>query len=442
MTQTDGTDGEAAPPEAGRSAPLARRDRIVSLDVLRGTALLGILLLNIIVFAQPGAAIFDPRIDGADEGVDLAVFMGVEILFEGAFRAIFSMLFGAGLLVFVMKPDLAPGLARGLYYRRTLLLIGFGLVNAYLFVWWGDILYYYGVAGLLLYFFRNLSPRGLAAAGGAALLFLLLIHTAAHIGDRQMRALVEPVKALPAGAELTAEQREIMEEWRAYRESQYATPEALERELRARRSGYVENFRHTASVNVVNQTAGLALFGLWDALAMMLLGMALMKWRVLDASRSMRFYLGMAAAGLGVGLPLNAWETFTYVDSGFQGHWVTIARPTYDIGRLALALGYIGLVMALCKTGLLARLRAALADAGRMALTNYLAQSVICNFIFMGFGLGLFGMLARHQLYYVVLGVWLFQLAASSLWMRRFRFGPAEWLWRSLTYMKRQPMRL
>jgi uncharacterized protein len=117
-------------------------------------------------------------------------------------------------------------------------------------------------------------------------------------------------------------------------------------------------------------------------------------------------------------------------------------RPTYDIGRMGMAIGYIGLVMLICKSEILTLLRSALAAVGQMALTNYLSHSVICNFIFMGYGLGLVGQLNRYEIYYVVLGVWIFQLIVSPLWLRFFRFGPVEWLWRTLTYMQWQPMKI
>ena len=107
-----------------------------------------------------------------------------------------------------------------------------------------------------------------------------------------------------------------------------------------------------------------------------------------------------------------------------------------------MALGYIGLVMIICKLGILVWLRYALARVGQMALTNYLSQSLICNIIFMGFGFGLFAQLGRVEIYYVVFGVWVFQILFSIYWLKHYRFGPAEWLWRSLTYKKKQPLKI
>ena len=135
-------------------------------------------------------------------------------------------------------------------------------------------------------------------------------------------------------------------------------------------------------------------------------------------------------------------EVVTFIDGGFQTFMnVSPVRPTYDLGRLMMAMGYIGLVMTFCKLGWLLVLQRALAAVGQMALTNYLSHSIICNVIFMGFGFGLVGELRRFELYYVVFSIWAFQLVMSPIWLRYFRFGPVEWLWRSMTYQQWQPFR-
>lgn len=424
------------------AAPVSGRARIRSIDTLRGVALFGILLLNIIAFAFPFAAYSDPQVDGSTEGINLATFMVIDIFFEGSMRAIFSMLFGAGLLIFVAKPATDPALIKRLFYRRTWLLIGFGLFNAYILVWVGDILYAYGVAGLILYFFRNLSAKKLAACSLLIIAFLGVLHTGLHFNTKAQRLEVVAIESLPAGTVLSQEQEATMEQWDQFLVGQLASPELIREDLEMKRSGYVDNFVGTAGTNFFIQTVALVFNTLWDTLSMMLLGMAFMKWGLFDASRSLRFYSGLMLVGFGIGLPLNSWETLTFVNSGFEPYWSTINRPTYDIGRLSLALGYIGLVMMICKAGIFSAIRSALASVGQMALTNYLGQSIICNLVFLGFGLGLAGELERYQVYYVVFAVCLFQLIFSVLWLRRYRFGPAEWLWRSLTYRVRQPLRL
>lgn len=421
-------------------SPVGGKARIQSIDTLRGVALFGILIINILAFAQPFGSMVDPRVDGATAGLDLALFAGAEIFVEGGMRGLFSMLFGAGLLIFMNKPGAEPGAARALYYRRTGLLILFGLVNAYLLLWPGDILFTYGLAGLLLFVFRKLSPRGLLGWAVGILLLTTLMHTGLHASVRSLVGAVAEIEALGPGAELSEQQQGIVGAWESFLEDQGLTEASQAEEIEAKRSGYVDNFIYSGELSFFLQAVGVPVLLFWDALGMMLLGMALMKWRILDASRGLRFYVLLMLAGFGVGLPLNAWETLTFVDSGFAAHWQSLNRPTYDLGRLSLALGYIGLVMAVCRAGWLKKAQAVLARVGQMALTNYLMQTVLCNLVFLGVGLGQFGHWDRTQMYLFVAGVWLFQALFSVYWLRRYRFGPCEWLWRSLTYRRRQPM--
>ena len=421
--------------------PVAESQRIRSIDTLRGFALLGILLLNIIAFSGPIAAFFDPSADNEVSGLNLAVAMFVDIWGEGAFRAIFSMLFGAGLLIFLAKPVAEEGRLKSLYYRRTWLLVAFGLFNAYILLWFGDILYTYGVTGLVLYFFRNLSAHKLALCSTILFLFLALIHTSQYFYTKALYTDYREVVLLPEGNELSEAQKQSLENWDEFLQNQQTTPEQIVLEANARSEGYIENFIFTAPINIMFQTAIFLINGFWDAAAMMLLGMALMKWNVFDASRELSFYLKMMLFGFAIGLVINSWEEVVYLSSGFEPFLSATARPTYDLGRLGMALGYIGMVMTLCKLDVLPKVRHAFACVGQMALTNYLAQSVICNTIFLGFGFGMWGKMQRYEIYFVVIGIWIFQLLFSVAWLKKYRFGPAEWLWRSLTYRKRQPLR-
>ena len=421
--------------------PVTESQRIRSIDTLRGFALLGVLLLNIIAFSGPLATYYDPSANNGISGLNLATAMLVDIWAEGAFRAIFSMLFGAGLLIFFKKPSVDKEKLRALFYRRTWLLIGFGLINAYIFLWVGDILYAYGVTGLLLYFFKDLSAFKLALCSMALFVFLGLIHATSYFGTESIYADYQEVLGQPSGTELSEEQYQALENWDSYLEAQLASPEQIAIETSIRSKGYVENFIFTAQINIIFQTVIFLFSAFWDAAAMMLLGMALMKWNIFDASRDLSFYVIATIVGFGVGLFVNSWEMITYVSGGFEPFWAPTLRPTYDLGRLAMAAGYIGIVMICCKLKLFSGLLRALACVGQMALTNYLAQTIICNTIFLGFGFGLWGKLQRYELYLVVLVIWIFQIIYSVAWLERYRFGPAEWLWRSLTYRKRQPLR-
>lgn len=179
-------------------------------------------------------------------------------------------------------------------------------------------------------------------------------------------------------------------------------------------------------------------YSYFDTLSMMLIGMALFKWQVLQGKLRSGHYALMVLAGYGIGIPVNWIETKTYIDAGFSLTDYYNVQVTYDLGRLMMVVGHVGVIMLFCKSGALTRWRSSLAAVGRMALSNYLMHTLITTFVFVG--LAQFGKWERYQLYFLVIGIWIFQLVVSPLWLRRFYFGPVEWLWRSLTYWKSQPL--
>jgi uncharacterized protein len=424
------------------AGPVQARDRIASIDTLRGVALLGILIINIIAFGLVSHAFSNPIPDGALTGVNFWTYVSVDVLFEGSMRAIFAMLFGAGVILFTARGDSPAAVTSvaDLYYKRTILLILFGLLDAFLLLWTGDILYIYGVVGLFLFPLRNVRASRLLTAA----LVLLALGAATELfrfqdlTDMQTEA-AEAQALLADDQKLDDEQQEAIDAWQEELEWIRPKQEDLDEELAMRRSSYFEVLAGQASEVIEYQAVSVRSFMFWDAFITMVLGMALYKYRVFGAGRSYRFYTLMTLLGFAVGLPVNAWEVYRFAASNYD--IFSTIMPTYDVGRLGCAFGYIGLVMLFCKSGILSWLRVSLAAVGRMALTNYLAHSIICALIFSGVGFGLVGELQRYQLYYVVGGIWLVQLIVSPLWLRQYRFGPAEWLWRSLTYGTRQPMR-
>jgi uncharacterized protein len=424
------------------AGPVRADDRIASIDTLRGVALFGILIMNITAFGLVSYAYSNPIPDGALTGINFWTYVGVDVWFEGSMRAIFSMLFGAGVILFTARGDrpVAATALADLYYKRTILLILLGLVDAFLLLWPGDILYIYGVVGLFLFPLRKLSASRLLFA--ALLMLLLYAATEAYrfqrFADMQAEA-AEAQALLEDDWEIDAEQQEAIDGWQKELKWIRPTEQEIEKELTMRRSGYFSVLVGQASDVIEGQAVSARSYHFWDAFITMVLGMALYKYRVFDASRSRRFYTRMALLGFAVGLPVNAWEVYRFVASDYD--IFSTILPTYDLGRLGCAFGYVGLVMLFCKSRILRWLRTSLAAVGRMALTNYLAHSVLCALVFNGVGFGLVGELQRYQLYYWVAGIWLIQLAVSPLWLHYYRFGPVEWLWRSLTYGARQPMR-
>lgn len=420
-------------------APVAPGERVETIDVLRGFALQGILLLNILGFGLPFRAYMDPTVDGATEGLDFGVYFAVDLLAEGTMRALFSVLFGAG--VVILSGGATPKPA-GIYYRRQLLLLAFGLFDAFVLLWTGDILVLYALAGMVLYWVRNWSPKRLFVLAGVLFGYLLVFYAVMFLALTVLPEMAAAAQArIDAGA-AAAGDRALIAEW-ADLEAQFRPPpEVLAREALKFQGSYGEAFLANAVDVLTLWAAAYPLFLYWDALACMVLGMALYKTGVLTGSRRTRFYVVLAAVGFSVGLAVNGFELAMKTGSGFALPWVSGASVvTYDIGRVAMAFGFLSLVALGCARGWWASARRVLAAVGRMALTNYLLQSVFGLLIFHAVGLGLWNTLPRHQLYLVVLAEWLAVAVFSVWWLRRFRFGPMEWLWRALTYRSLPPMR-
>ena len=415
-----------------KTVPVQPDDRIASIDVLRGVVVLGILFINIWGFGLPSVAFSNPTLLHEFTNADTAMYWLAWVGFEGSQRAIFSMLFGAGIVLLTSRlaSDERAQSATSIYYRRNVLLLCFGLVDCYLLLWYGDILFIYGLVGLFLYFARNAAPWKLLTAAGVIFVVMALWNFGLGVLLEETQDLIEPAKEKLERGETLTDMEQTAIDLNELSPGYQPSPQEIEEAIQSRSNGYFAALGPNATLGF-EMSIVLGILSLWwDAAAMMLVGMALFKLRVFDASRSVKTYLMMTILGLAVGLSVNAWET---ADSIASGYATMFLYWTYDLGRLSMALGTIGLIMLICKTGFLARVQTVFAAVGRMALTNYIAQTVICNVLFIGFGL--FAVLTFHQLYYVVLAVWALQLLYSPLWLKRHRYGPMEWLWRKLTYL-------
>jgi uncharacterized protein len=425
------------------AGPVAQTERLSSLDTLRGVAVLGILLMNVVGFGLPSAAEEDPTLAGGAGGANLAFWFASQVLFEGKMRAVFSMLFGASVILLTTRLEGRAGSgAADIYYRRTLWLIGLGVLHG-LFLWDGDILYTYGTAGLVLYPLRRLAPATLLIGG---LLVLAVVPAKALLEASAIRSLRDQAAAAQAaqaaGETLSAEQEDAEEKWADKQKELRPSQAEIDKEVAVHRAGYGRLFLRRLRAMAGARSSAVGGTDFFDAAGMMLLGMGLAKLGAFAAARSRRFYVALMVLGYGVGVPLNTYVGLRVIAEDFDPVRTLLVRQApYDAGRLAVALGHVGLVMLLCKADRPAWLLRRLACVGRMALTNYLLQSVICTLIFDGYGLGLFGRLDRAALLAVVVGVWALELAISPPWLRHFRFGPVEWAWRSLTYWRCQPMR-
>ena len=421
--------------------PIASFEREESLDVLRGFAVLGILAMNIYFFGMPAAAYSNPSLFGGASGLPLVTWVFTHLFFEVKFMTIFSALFGAGLVVMFQRAQAKRRPLAKVYYRRILWLLVIGLVHAYA-LWLGDILVTYAIAGLLIFLFRRRSPRALIIVGCSVLVIPSLMALGFGVYVHKMQTAKSEIAALSAaGEEPSEEQQKLAESWKEMRPQFAPTPEEIEEELETYRNGYIGMVRDRAPRALMMQTTATAFFTLWRAGGVMLLGMALMKLGVLSARRSRQFYRRCIAWGLGLGLPLVVLSAWDLMRVNWQiPHTVQISSHLNYYGSLAMALAYVGIVMLGCKSRALPRLRHRLSAAGRMAFSNYILQTILCTTVFYGYGLGLFGHLNRFWLMPFVVAIWILQLWVSPWWLRRFQYGPLEWLWRSLTYWHRQPM--
>jgi uncharacterized protein len=250
------------------------------------------------------------------------------------------------------------------------------------------------------------------------------------------------VRASDRGQKLTDKEQDAKQEYEQWRKQNRPTAEELKKDAEEWRGNPFRVIGARAKLVFPFHSIPYYLWISWDIWSMMFIGMALLKLKVLTAERSLRFYSIMALVGYGIGIPLNTYTAAVIIKSNFDPVTHSFASSTYDLGRLFVALGHLGMIMILCKRGWLRWLLSPLAAVGQMAFSNYILQSVVTAFVFTGYGFKLYGTMQRYQVYYVVAAIWIVQLIASAIWVRHFRFGPLEWCWRSLTYWKKQPMRL
>jgi uncharacterized protein len=405
-------------------APITAGERIEVLDVLRGFALLGILLVNTHFFALPFTA-FAMEPHGFPALADRVSEWLVRFAAQGKFYTLFSFLFGLGFAIFVTRAEAKGQRGGRLFVRRLLGLLLIGTVHAFL-IWPGDILMTYAVGGFVLLLFRNRQPRTLLLwALALTLLAPLLMFGFAgliELGMRNPESRAEVEKGL---AEQAQTMRGIYDDGLvAYATDSFAR-------VTARRALDVAVYWTWAP------------FFMPSVLAMFLVGLWAHKRGILqDVPGHLPFIRKLWAWTLPIGIVGNAVMTYVmeYANPTVPSFFGAFGQVFGAVGAPALSMFYASSLVLLWHSGWRERLRP-LTYVGRMALTNYLLQSVVCTLIFYGYGLGMFAKL--RPLYWIPLALVIYaaQIPFSKWWMARFQFGPAEWLWRSLTYGKAQPMR-
>lgn len=439
------SNNEAAEPVLNLS-PLRKKERILFLDSTRGIALLGILLMNSMAQSQSHLFYDFMNLNQPVTGWNFYAWVVERGFFEGTMRGLFSILFGAGTLLLLdrlqkQKTGLEPA---DIFYRRMLWLLVFGLINAFLFLWPGDILYPYALLGLLLFPFRNWKPKKLILA--AVLLLVLGTY-------RENRVLLDNKEVISKGQlvekkdttkiKLTDDQKEDLKKWQGFKEENTSAgmmKKAMEetKKTQAKSKSYIGMVAHYRDINMWLQSVFLY-NSWWDILMFFFIGMALFRSGYIEGKNSTGLYLVIAILGIGVGVFLNYLLLKNQYANKFD---MVIFNQQWDfsyyqVRRLFQTMGYLSLLILLYKIIPFRKVLNIFVPVGQMAFTNYLMQSIIMSTIFLG--MGWYGKLQRFEIYYVVAGVWIFQIIFSHVWLRYFLFGPFEWLWRSLTYMRKQP---
>ena len=397
------------------SFPQPQTSRIHALDALRGFALLGILIMNIQSFSMISSAYLNPTSYGDLNGINKSVWVWSHILADQKFLSIFSMLFGVGIMLFTESIIAKGHKPAKFYYRRLLWLLLFGLIHGYLF-WHGDILVAYAICGAIAYLFRNLNPIVLITL--AVIIFCI---PAFNYWIFAQSMEMWPPEAL----------QDLKNGWMPGKD-------LIDQELSALRGGIADQLKWRAPETLEMETFVLLIYMGWRALAMMLFGMAFYKLGLFSDSVKLWFQVTAFALCISVGLYLSGegvsrnfhmdWDVKYSMFLGYQWNY---------FGSLFTAIAYVMLVQLIerfYKLNLLGKV-------GKMAFSTYLLTTVICTTIFYGHGFGLIGYVERWQQIVIVVSVWVVLLVFSGIWLKYYQYGPAEWLWRYLTYGKRPAWR-
>ncbi|MEO7924832.1 MAG: DUF418 domain-containing protein [Chitinophagaceae bacterium] len=458
--------------------------RIPSLDIIRGLAVLGILVISIQEFGGFSVAEQNFYRVGTHGG-NYKLLTLISVLFEGKMRALFALVFGAGIILFMQKKHPVPISGADAYIRRQFWLIIFGVVNAFIFLWPGDILFHYGVLGILLFAFWRLSPRALFIAGLVCTLVFCgkqywnysddkkdykkylavtslekkfkadsLTRARKDSSDRTMDTILlkdtlRKNKLADSLAKkndtLTKKQAGEKGKWEGIVKGlKYDSASAKAEKKAMRNHHYGKIWDHLLERSQQRESSWLYRIGIWDIGGMMFLGMALLGMGFFHRKWAGSKYLIIALVCIAIGF-LLAWWRIQQNNTRLIDYAKFVEKHSlpYDlffpIERLLLAIGYASLVLGLLKASVFKWIWQGFAAIGRMAFTNYILQTLVCTFIFYGYGLGYFGRLQQWELYFIVIEIAIVQLIFSVLWQRYYNLGPVEWLWRSLVYRKWLP---
>ena len=418
------------------TGPVTESARITSLDLIRGVAVLGILLMNAVSFRYGLAPYLNLSAGGSDTPLDWAIGIFGEIFIDQKFMALFSLLFGAGILLFIERARQREKRPILLNLWRNALLLGIGILHS--LIWDGDVLIVYAVSALFLIALSKLPAKALIAIG--ALIFLLSIPNfllMQYIADNSAAPLTGVWEPAPQETTATPSQPQSNNPQSLTdttpSQPQSGTPQALTDTTSSQpQSGNPQNLPGTM--------LSLTLLGYFArGLGLILMGAGLYRLGFMQSDLPPRTYRLTAAIGLTLGIPLAAAGAAITHLSDYSRAIAFIGQIPNTAGTIPAALGLMSLIILWHRQTTAAALKRRLQAAGRMALTNYLSQTIL-GILILTIILDTVP-INRTAILAFCIAIWALQLWWSPAWLTRHRFGPAEWLWRTATYRRRQPLR-
>ncbi len=406
-------------------APVAKSQRVLALDVLRGFALLGILMVNMPLFHSPFTVMIGDLVPWSGWQNTLALDL-VNFFFHGKFYVLFSLLFGVGFYFFLHKVEEAGKTLLTTFRRRMFILLIIGILHVVL-LWYGDILIIYALLGFVLTWFRRKSDRAILVWAVVFLLFPVFFNVV-------LLGLVGLAKSFPESAQMI--------------ESSFQEQSQLFASLTARSYAVYGHGSFSEIIAVRLSEYSYALGGVFTmypfVMAMFLIGYLAGRRRLLlDVEKHLGFFrnllwFSLPFAIIGNTLLMISFRAANHAEPSIDLLLMTLG---FAMGGPGLTFVYISLIVLALQKGCLSWLAQKISFAGRMALTNYLTQSIICTTLFYSYGFGLYGKVSFVQGVLLTLVIYVVQLIWSNYWLKYFRFGPFEWVWRSLTYRRFQPMK-
>jgi uncharacterized protein len=441
-------------------------EKIPIFNILLGFAVLGALLFNIQSFGITQGSIHQLTVNA--HGGNYWLLTKVNILFGSKMAALVSILFGASIVMFFTHSKTFGSISlQDLYIRRQIWLIGFGIVNGVVLLWHNDLLFPFGVVGVLLFPFYRLSPRPLLIL---AVIFSLifagksfwefsetkekfakyqkvLVYEKKHKIVKPTEKQLADTTAMKKIAKLSDEQKEDTTAWKGMAKMYKFDKKSNASEIKSMRADYATMWSTILPKTQAKEAQWLYRFGIWDMASLMFLGMALFKLGFFNNTFSTKQYATWAAIGFAAGL-LLAWLSLGSAElqiTDFTKYVSHSSIPLHEVlkpfERAFVAVGWAALIICLSRLSVVSWLWATLAAVGQMALSNYLLQTIFCTLFFFGYGMGYFGELKFYQLYFIVAEIWLIQMVLSVVWLKYYLYGPFEWLWYSLVRWEKQPMK-